>query len=456
METEISEKLDGAGIEISVIVPVYNTMPYLTELMNSLEGQTMASERFEVIAVDDGSTDFSGEILDVYAKRNVNFRVIHQENSGWPGKPRNVGVTEAKGEYVFFCDGDDVLGSEALQRMASYAKANEVDVLIPKMVGLDGRKVMAGLYRTTRRDTPIEVALKSLNPIKLVRRSILINNNIKFREEPVRLEDGIMVTQTYMVSDRISILSDYDYYHARTRRDGKNISVRLIDPRGYVDSLTSIAQTIFESIERSEAQKLIADLFVRKGIRFYQGKRYLAYKDEGRAEWVRAHSVFLKKFLGEDPIAFFDESRKSRISAIVDGKVDELVSMAQAEVDQERRPELKRIELGDQQVTVAIQNHATQLAVESIVVEDRDTKGKTYFPIANDLDQYGNIVAVIPYVDLVQGLSRLGDVWLTYAGAHVEDKRVVFSDAVESTETRGIRFYKTLYGSFSIDVRKSK
>ncbi|MCZ4150646.1 hypothetical protein BZG21_40380, partial [Escherichia coli] len=106
------------------------------------------------------------------------------------------------------------------------------------MIGLNGRRTMASLYRTTSVDTPLEVALRSLNPTKMVRRSLLIDNKIRFREERVRLEDGMFVAQAYMHANRISILSDYDYYHSRIRSDGQNISISHIEPSGYVASLS--------------------------------------------------------------------------------------------------------------------------------------------------------------------------------------------------------------------------
>src|SRR5690606_7266219 len=115
---------------------------------------------FEVIAVDDGSTDFGGEILDVYAKRNSNFIALHQENSGWPGKPRNVGIENARGEYVFFIDSDDRLGPQALRRMTSFALEHDVDVLVPKMVGLDGRRVQAKLFEKTILDVDYDFILR--------------------------------------------------------------------------------------------------------------------------------------------------------------------------------------------------------------------------------------------------------------------------------------------------------
>ena len=77
---------------VSVIVPVYDPGPYLERCIDSLLAQTMPPGELELIFVDDGSTDGSGERLDRLAAEHDHVRVIHQENSGWPGKPRNVGI----------------------------------------------------------------------------------------------------------------------------------------------------------------------------------------------------------------------------------------------------------------------------------------------------------------------------------------------------------------------------
>ncbi len=90
-------------IRVSVIIPVYNTETYLRELLESLVAQDLPSRKFEVIAVNDGSTDASGEILNEYANRFPQFHVVHQENSGWAGKPRNVALDLAQGKVCLFC-----------------------------------------------------------------------------------------------------------------------------------------------------------------------------------------------------------------------------------------------------------------------------------------------------------------------------------------------------------------
>ena len=91
---------------ISVIIPVYNTKQYLSDCLNSILAQTYRN--LEILFVDDGSTDGSGEMLDTFAAMDERIRVIHQENGGVCAA-RNRGIDEARGEYLSFIDSDDTL-----------------------------------------------------------------------------------------------------------------------------------------------------------------------------------------------------------------------------------------------------------------------------------------------------------------------------------------------------------
>ena len=108
--------------DVSVIVAVYNTMPYLTECLRSLVTQSIGLDRMEIIAVNDGSTDDSPRELERFAKRYPSvMKVLHQANSGGPATPSNRGLEVARGRYVFFIGSDDYLGHEALERLVAGA-----------------------------------------------------------------------------------------------------------------------------------------------------------------------------------------------------------------------------------------------------------------------------------------------------------------------------------------------
>ncbi|MFD2081606.1 glycosyltransferase family 2 protein [Actinopolymorpha cephalotaxi] len=217
-----------------MIVPVYNPGRYLEDCIASLLDQDMPAGEFEAIFVDDGSTDHSPRRLDDLAATHPLIRVIHQANSGWSGKPRNVGIEAAHGEYVFFLDNDDRLGRQALRRMYAFAKANDSDIVVGKMVG-KGRGVPRELFRktypaATLADSPL---IDSLTPHKLFRRSFLDKHGLRFPEGRRRLEDHVFVIAAYFAADTISVLSDYVcYYHVR-RDDDSNAGFERLDPKSY-------------------------------------------------------------------------------------------------------------------------------------------------------------------------------------------------------------------------------
>lgn len=112
---------------ISVIIPVYNAADYLRECLESLARQTFAS--FEVICVDDGSTDSSTEIINEYIFKDSRFKLIMQQNQ-YAGVARQNGMSEAKGKYYAFMDADDFVEPDMLKKMWESAEANESDIVV--------------------------------------------------------------------------------------------------------------------------------------------------------------------------------------------------------------------------------------------------------------------------------------------------------------------------------------
>ncbi|MFH9686820.1 glycosyltransferase family 2 protein [Streptomyces sp. NPDC017413] len=214
---------------VTVVVAVYNTMPYLTECLNSLMGQSIGRERLEVIAVDDGSTDGSGQELDRFAALYPGtVKVIHQENSGGPAAPSNRALEIATGRFVYFIGSDDYLGEEALERMVSYADEHDSDVVIGKMVGTNGRYVHQKLYSGNHPDISLyESALPyTLANTKLFRRELVEKHGLRFPEDLPVGSDQPFTIEACVRAQRISVLSDYTCYYAVKRGDASNITYR--------------------------------------------------------------------------------------------------------------------------------------------------------------------------------------------------------------------------------------
>ncbi|MFD3522522.1 glycosyltransferase family 2 protein [Streptomyces sp. NPDC058653] len=215
--------------DVTVVVAVYNTMPYLTECLNSLVGQTIGRERLEVVAVNDGSTDSSGAELDRFAELYPDtVKVIHQENSGGPAAPSNRALEIATGRFVYFIGSDDYLGEEALERMVACADDNGSDVVIGKMVGTNGRYVRQTMYKKNDPDVSLygsDLPFALANT-KLFRRELVEKYKLRFPEDLPVGSDQPFTIEACVRASRISVLGDYTYYYAVKRGDASNITYR--------------------------------------------------------------------------------------------------------------------------------------------------------------------------------------------------------------------------------------
>ena len=111
---------------VSIIVPVYNTEPFLSRCLDSILCQSFTD--FELLLIDDGSTDGSGAICDDYAERDSRIRVFHKENGG-VSSARNLGIDNSKGEWLYFADSDDELLPNGLQTLVNCID-EDVDVVM--------------------------------------------------------------------------------------------------------------------------------------------------------------------------------------------------------------------------------------------------------------------------------------------------------------------------------------
>ena len=220
--------------KVSVVVAVYNPGENIEPLITSLEGQSLAADELEVIFVDDGSTDGTGERLRDLVASHPTWTVKTIPNSGWPGRPRNLGMDLASGEYVFFADHDDEFLPEALGRMYAMGQDNGSDIVYPKLVRMGRPTPYWSLARV-----PVAVAdplgdvLTSRTVHKLYRRAFLTECGARFPEGRVRLEDHNFTSQVLPHATVISVLADYPCYRWIHRSDGSNSSEAPLDVRAY-------------------------------------------------------------------------------------------------------------------------------------------------------------------------------------------------------------------------------
>jgi poly(ribitol-phosphate) beta-N-acetylglucosaminyltransferase len=256
-------------VKVSVVVPVYNPGRNIDVLLDSLGRQSLPASDFEVIFVDDGSTDGTGERLDRLATENPNFRVMHIPNSGWPSRPRNLGIEAACGEYVHFVDNDDILGDEALERLYDYAVANGSDVVLGREVRRGLRRPASRVFRENRpyatlADAPL---LALLTPHKMFRRQFLIDNGLRFTEGPTRFEDHPFVVAAYFAAKVISVLADYTCYYWVAHPDVSNAGRQPKHLTHYFRDLREPLDVVERNTEPGEFRdSLLVQWYLGKGL----------------------------------------------------------------------------------------------------------------------------------------------------------------------------------------------
>lgn len=202
---------------ISIIVPVYNVEIFLPDCLKSVSQQTYKD--FEVLLVDDGSTDKSGSICDDYAKKDNRFKVYHKQNGG-VSSARNYALDKIQGEWVYFCDADDILYHYTLETLINHFD-EDVDSTMGGYIRMNNLgKILEENTICEECNMSVEETLtdfyhpkyKMFNGFiwnRLFRRSIIEKYHLRFREDIYIKEDGLFLIQY------LSKCNNGTYYNTR-------------------------------------------------------------------------------------------------------------------------------------------------------------------------------------------------------------------------------------------------
>lgn len=330
-----------------MIIGAYEAMPYLIRCLQSVEAQTLPADRFELIAVDDGSKDGTGAYLDEFAARTaVPTTVIHQANSGGPSGPRNVGLARARGRYVFFLDADDFLGFEALERMVAIADKAGTDVVLGKMVGVNRSAAgsMWGRKDEERVDLYKSRVIFTLSAQKLFRRELLVRHGMTFDEKMSTGEDALFTMEAYLRGAGVSVVSEYVCYYLVGRDDGLHVTRSgSYEPR--FEALTALVELIAELVpEGPERDFMMARPFTVGLIQQFGP----AVANE--SETVRAHKLELAapitRYWTPGVAKLIKVNERLRLECVARGRLDLLADIHRY-IAARHTPKVVRAEQGD-------------------------------------------------------------------------------------------------------------
>lgn len=241
---------------ISVIVPIYNAEHYLKDCIISIINQTIYD--LEIILINDGSTDKSGEICDHFSSNDRRIISIHQANLG-VSAARNKGLQVAKGKYIAFVDSDDILPKDAYENLLKLIKEDHLVIGQVQMISEDGK--LQNYSSFGKREMSQEEFLKELflekklpylgYPVdKLYFRHIIEKNHLRFNEK-IRLNEDRLFVLTYLIHCKGAVFCKDVVYYYRQRSEGIIISTRRNT------TVTNSEMTVLKSFQ--EMQKICRD-----------------------------------------------------------------------------------------------------------------------------------------------------------------------------------------------------
>lgn len=259
---------------ISVVVPVYNTEPYLKRCIKSILGQTY--QNLEILCVDDGSSDRSGQILDEFAKCDSRIKVFHTENMG-VSSARNIALTAATGRYIGFVDSDDYIAPDYYEKLAGALQKDAVDIATCSYYLDDNQKIVRA---ENRKKVPVEAVdieefflymyerdiYKGVGAYlwtRLIKKEIIKNKDgslkIHFKKEYGGADDIVFIAETSLQGHRIQYIDEPLYYYVQ--REGSIVH----SDRRQLETLTWVKayEWILEKYQSRGVKEDILDIIRR-------------------------------------------------------------------------------------------------------------------------------------------------------------------------------------------------
>ena len=233
--------------KVSIVMPIYNVERYIKKSIKSVLNQT--HENFELILVDDGSTDRSGNIADQFAKRDTRIKVIHKKNGGL-SDARNVGMSQATGEYMVFIDSDDYWESDLLKSVFDFNKNGDLDIVVFGYVA-DFYGADSSITHTENHIEETKVIIKESQSVvdikhknllgyawnKVYRTSLIRGRNLMFAKGVSYVEDILFNSQAFQCAKKVGFLGMPLYHYSQ--RSSETLGKKYYSDMGDLDILAN-------------------------------------------------------------------------------------------------------------------------------------------------------------------------------------------------------------------------
>ena len=258
-------------IKVSVIIPIYNDEKYLPECIDSVLSQTMTE--FEVICIDDCSTDDSFAIVNKYAEMASRIHVYQNKNNEGPSATRNCGIEAAQGEYIFFLDADDFIRADTFELLLERAKSCDADIVqfayhhkFEEGVKVWYRNPKANYHNLPEVYSGKEFFCELVNNrifeaqacIRMFRREFLMENQIKFYEGILH-EDYLFSFLSFMNAKKV-VCCDEDLYTYRKHPKGITNRTDILRSQSYFIVFTEVWKYWNDNGDSKELSKAISVL----------------------------------------------------------------------------------------------------------------------------------------------------------------------------------------------------
>jgi glycosyltransferase involved in cell wall biosynthesis len=369
--------VDASAPKVSVVIATFRPGDGITRVFESLDRQTMPVTDFEVVFVDDGSADDTVRRLQQFASGRPNVAVYEIENSGWPSRPRNIGVRRSRGEYVMFMDHDDSLYPDGLRRASEYGLENDADIVnVPEFNTKNAwwGPILAHNIPNAIKDGGIE-QLMPFVPHKLYRRRLLLDHDIRFPERPRALwEDWYVNVGAYRHSAVAAVLADTPVYlrHIHGENTSNTFDIRRPD---YWERLDDVMEYVSKTLDGPEYRSARAVALARHfSLRILAplGRRPKTGDTAARMAFGQAQRL-LAKYLSDD--VFSELGRKSQAQAhlLRAGRADLLVAFHAADLKQRARLHVRRLDWRDGVLAAMLDCHWEAASPDApILREDGD------------------------------------------------------------------------------------